>query len=83
MQALSTEAWSAIHALTPQDRIVMDQMRAVIEPNKGKLRGVAARAPYEAIMGRVVAPVGVTFRPDTIGGLPDGGASRRTPSLAP
>jgi acetyl esterase/lipase len=47
----------------------MDEMRAVIEPNKGKLRGVAARAPYEAIMGRVVAPVGVNFRPDTIGGV--------------
>jgi hypothetical protein len=44
MQALSTEAWSAIHALTPQDRIVMDQMRALVEPGKGKLRGVAARA---------------------------------------
>jgi acetyl esterase/lipase len=69
MQALSTEAWSAIHTLTPQDRIVMGHMRALVEPNKGKLRGVAARTPYEAIMGRVVAPVGVTFRPDTIGGV--------------
>ena len=35
----------------------MDQMRAMIEPNKGKLRGVAARAPFDAIMGGVVAPV--------------------------
>jgi acetyl esterase/lipase len=69
MQALSTEAWSAIHALTPQDRIVMGHMRALVEPNKGKLRGVAARTPYEAIMRRVVAPVGVNFRPDTIGGV--------------
>jgi acetyl esterase/lipase len=47
----------------------MGHMRALVEPNKGKLRGVAARTPYEAIMGRVVAPVGVTFRPDTIGGV--------------
>ena len=30
MQALSTEAWSAIHALTPQDRIVMGHMRALV-----------------------------------------------------
>jgi hypothetical protein len=40
MQSLSTEAWSQVHALAPQDRIVMDQMRAMVEPNKGKLRGV-------------------------------------------
>ena len=69
MQALSTETWSAIHALTPQDRIVMSQMRAMVEPHKGELRGVAARAPFEAIMAQVVAPAGVTFRPDTIGGV--------------
>jgi epsilon-lactone hydrolase len=69
MQSLSTEAWSQVHALTPQDRIVMDQMRAMVEPNKGKLRGVGARAPFEALMGRVVAPDGVTFHPDKIGGI--------------
>jgi epsilon-lactone hydrolase len=69
MQSLSTEAWSQVHALTPQDRIVMDQMLAMVEPNKGKLRGVGARAPFEALMGRVVAPDGVTFRPDKIGGI--------------
>jgi len=55
MQALSTETWSAIHALTPQDRIVMSQMRAMVEPHKGELRGVAARAPFEAIMAQVGA----------------------------
>jgi acetyl esterase/lipase len=64
------ESRPAAHPLTPEDRIVMDQMRAMIEPNKGKLRGAAARAPYEAIMGRVVAPDGLTFRHDTIGGVP-------------
>ncbi len=47
----------------------MGQMRAMIEPNKGKLRGAAARAPYEAIMGRVIAPDAVIFRHDTIGGV--------------
>lgn len=47
----------------------MDQMRAMIEPNKGKLRGITGRAPYEAIMGRVVAPDGATFRHDTIAGV--------------
>lgn len=70
MQAPATQSWSQIHAMTPQDRIVMGQMRTMIEPNKGKLRGISARAPYEAIMARVAAPDGVIFRPDTIGGVP-------------
>jgi monoterpene epsilon-lactone hydrolase len=69
MQSSPTETWYTTHAMTPQDRIVMAQMRAMIEPNKGRLRGIAARAPYEAIMGRVAAPDGVTFRHDTVGGV--------------
>ena len=69
MASSETEIWSQLHALTPEDRIVMAQMRTMIEPNKGKLRGVAARAPYDAIMGRVVPPDAVSFRPDTIGGV--------------
>jgi epsilon-lactone hydrolase len=69
-QAVATaETWSVVHAITPRDRMVMDQMRAMIEPNKGKLRGVAARVPFDAIMERVVAPDGVNFRHDTIGGI--------------
>jgi epsilon-lactone hydrolase len=63
------QLWSIFHPMTPQDRIAMDQMRTMIGPNKGKLRGTAARAPYEAIMGRVAAPDGVTFRQDTMGGV--------------
>lgn len=69
MASSETEIWSQLHALTPEDRIVMAQMRTMIEPNKGKLRGIAARAPYDAIMGRVVPPDAVSFRPDTIGGV--------------
>jgi acetyl esterase/lipase len=63
------EPWSVFHPMAPQDRIVVDQMRAVTEPNKGKLRGIAARAPFDAIMARVVAPDGVTFRRDAVGGI--------------
>lgn len=69
MPSSQTENWSQFHALTPEDRIVMAQMRTMIEPNKGKLHGIAARAPYDAIMGRVVPPDAVSFRPDTIGGV--------------
>jgi len=40
------------------------------EPMKGKLRGVAARAQFDSMMGQVVgAPEGVTFRQDTVGGI--------------
>jgi len=66
---IAEEPWSVFHPIAPQDRIVMDQMRAVIEPNKGKLRGIVARAPFDAIMARVVAPDGVTFRCDAVGGI--------------
>lgn len=65
VQTAQTESWSETHAMIPEDRVVMGQTRAIIGPNKGKLRGIAARAPYEAIMGRVVAPDRVTFRHDT------------------
>jgi epsilon-lactone hydrolase len=70
-QAVATgESWSAIHAIAPQDRSVIDKMRAMIEPNKGKLRGIAARAQFDAMMGQVVvAPDGVTFRHDKVGGV--------------
>ena len=69
MRSAPTETWSAIHTMTPQDRIVMGQMRAMIEPGKGKLRGTPARPLFKAVMDRVAAPDGVTFRPDTIGGV--------------
>lgn len=39
-------------------------------PHKGELRGTAARAPFDGIIGSTVAPEGVTFREDRIGGIP-------------
>ena len=45
----------------------MTAMRAVVEPNKGRRQGTAARGPFDAIMSRVIAPAGVTFTPDTVG----------------
>ena len=36
----------------------MAAMRAIVEPNKGKLQGVAARVPFDAIMEHVSSPVG-------------------------
>ena len=57
------------HSLTPSDKTVIANLRALVEPNKGKLRGPAARATFDAIIGRTIAPEGVTFREDTLGGL--------------
>lgn len=47
----------------------MAGLRAMVTPHKGKMRGVAAREAFDAIMKRVVAPQGVTFQPGTVGGI--------------
>jgi acetyl esterase/lipase len=61
--------WSTTHRITAEDKATMTAMRAIVEPNKGRLQGTAARGPFDAIMSRVIAPEGVTFTPDTIGGI--------------
>jgi acetyl esterase/lipase len=67
--APASEFWFRFHPLTARDRSVMSALRTMVEPNKGKLRGSAARAPYDAIIGRTIAPEGVTFREDQVGGI--------------
>jgi acetyl esterase/lipase len=47
----------------------MAAMRAIVEPNKGKLQGVAARVPFDAIMEHVAAPAGVVYDADRVGGV--------------
>jgi acetyl esterase/lipase len=59
-----------IHPVTSEDRRAMDAMHSMVEPNKGKLQGIAARAPFDAIISGVAAPEGVTYRPDVVGGVP-------------
>ena len=68
-RTLRTSSWSAIHPLTAHDQAVMASVRAMAEPNKGMLRGVAARQPFDGIIGRTAAPEGVTYREDRIGGV--------------
>ena len=63
------EPWSVTHPLTPEDRRIMVAMRIVIESNKGKLQGTAARGPFDAIMARVARPKNVTHHSDTVGGI--------------
>ena len=64
------ESWFSFHPLTAQDRQVMAAFRGMVEPNKGKPRGIAARAPFDAVMSNIVAPQGVRFREDRVGEIP-------------
>ena len=48
----------------------MAAMRAIVEPNKGRLQGTAARVPFDAIMEHVAIPEDVTFEAGTVGGVP-------------
>jgi len=57
------------HPISKEDKAAMTAMRAIVEPQKGRLQGTDARGAFDAIMSRVVAPVGVTFAPDTVGGV--------------
>jgi acetyl esterase/lipase len=61
--------WSVLHPITAEDAAAMDAMRAIVEPNKGRLQGTAARVPFDAIMEHVAVPDGVTYEADTVGGV--------------
>lgn len=61
--------WSTKHPFSAADKKAMTGLRAMVEPNKGRLQGILARGPYDAIMERVRVPAGVIFRPDTVGGI--------------
>ena len=65
----TTETWSVIHALSPEDSAAMTTLRSGIAAMKGKLEGVSARGPFNGIMERVAVPGGVTFEADTVGDI--------------
>ena len=65
----TTLAWATIHPATTEDKAAMTALRAMAEPNKGRLQGTAARGAFDEIMSHVIAPAGVTFTPDTVGGV--------------
>jgi epsilon-lactone hydrolase len=66
----TTASWLLHHPFSAEDQAAMAAMRAIVEPNKGKLQGVAARAPFDAIMEHVAAPVGVVYEAGHVGGIP-------------
>jgi epsilon-lactone hydrolase len=62
--------WSNLHAISAEDKAAMAAMRAVVEPNRGRLQGTAARASFDAIMEGVAAPAGVNYEAGNVGGVP-------------
>jgi monoterpene epsilon-lactone hydrolase len=58
------------HSLDPEDAPTVTAMRAVASSTKGMLRGIAAREPFDALMASVLPRDDVTFKSDTIGGIP-------------
>jgi monoterpene epsilon-lactone hydrolase len=64
-----TASWLVDHPFNAEDQIAMAAMRAIVGPNKGKLQGIAARVPFDAIMEHVAAPAGVVYEAGRVGGV--------------
>lgn len=60
---------TVFHPVSAEDKAEMAAMRAIVEPNKGRLQGTAARVPFDAIMEGVAVPEGVTFEAGTVSGV--------------
>src|ERR1700679_4357227 len=69
MSTAKLDSRTETHPATEHDKTAMAEMRAIVEPHKGQMQGTAARAAFDGIMSRVLAPVGVAFHEDTIGGI--------------
>jgi epsilon-lactone hydrolase len=65
----SRDTWFTFHSLSAQDRALMAALRAAARPNKGRMRGVSARAPFDAVMSGIMAPPDVGFREGRVGGI--------------
>jgi monoterpene epsilon-lactone hydrolase len=61
--------WLTVHPVSQQDSVAANGLRGAVAAFKGKLGGTAARAPFDDVMERVVAPADVTFAADTVGGI--------------
>jgi acetyl esterase/lipase len=65
----SRASWFTFHPISAEDRSLMAALRAAATPNKGRMRDVSARAPFDAVMSALVAPPDVSFREDRVGGI--------------
>ncbi len=69
-QPFAQQSATVFHPISATDKAAMAAMRTIVEPNKGRMRGVAARVPFDAIMEHVAAPGGVTFEAGAVGDVP-------------
>lgn len=58
-----------IHPVSQNDSAAAAGLRSAVAPMKGKVQGIAGRAPFDAIMERTAVPEGVKFESATIGGI--------------
>src|SRR5258707_10340474 len=61
---------TVFHPISAEDKTAMAAIRAIVEPNKGLLQGIAAREPFDAIMESVAIPEAVSFEAGRAGGIP-------------
>ncbi|SDY96684.1 Acetyl esterase/lipase [Collimonas sp. OK242] len=69
MNDIIKKAYLTSHPITVDDKAKIFALRAMVEPLKGKLQGIAAREPFDGIMNRVSPPDGVFFESDNVGGI--------------
>ena len=69
MKTTTSDSVTTMHPVTQEDKTAMTALRSMVEPNKGRLQGMAARGPFDQIIGRTVAPKDVTFQQDALGGI--------------
>jgi monoterpene epsilon-lactone hydrolase len=83
LESVSITSSRTNHPFTDTDQAVMAQVRAMVGPNNGKLRGVAARQMFDDIIRHVAPPERVNFREGEVGGVsgwwvePEGAAAGR------
>jgi epsilon-lactone hydrolase len=81
--ALLSASWCTLHPFSRPDQAVMAGLRTVAGPNKGRLRGIAARPIFDDLIRHTVAPEGVRYREDRVGSIagwwcePDGAPADR------
>jgi epsilon-lactone hydrolase len=69
-KSAAESSWLTIHPVSQNDSAAAAALRSAVAPMKGKVQGIAGRAPFDAIMERTAIPEGVTFESATIGGIP-------------
>jgi epsilon-lactone hydrolase len=62
--------WLIVHPLDQEDSVAAAALRSAVAPTKGKIQGIAGRAPFNELMERVAIPKDVTFESASVGGIP-------------